>query len=148
MVRGGLQLVEARLQSVLPRNGAVAEASFALVARQGKGPEKAYKLTAMNSDSYEVWYLEMLVDEHLIAEEVPPLVVPDAVLATTGLAEHVQREFLDVTKPFRINAIAVHLIGPLDIAEGEGLKDRQAAPLLPRPRRPSSNVSKSTGIQA
>ena len=117
-----LRLVESSLNGVLPDGyGGEAEAEFRVITRGSRGRQEVYKLTAVNVREYERWYLELMADEEVISREARPLVVPDAVLAVTGLVEHVTHEYLDPADPYRINRITDCLEGPLNLEESHPL---------------------------
>ncbi|HSX16723.1 MAG TPA: hypothetical protein VLH86_01320 [Patescibacteria group bacterium] len=116
---GQLRLIEGEVDGVLTdERGREVEAEFRVVAEPLEGGEAGvYKLTAMNTHRYEAWYLDVLAEGELAEGEIRPLEVPPAVLAATGLVDHVLREYLDPAEPYRINIIGQCLEGPLDVAD-------------------------------
>lgn len=126
-MREVLQLLDSHLHETLQdASGKVVEANF-YVDAQGKniGPA-VYLLATMTESAYDKWYFERVTEPELpvaeaeglkalpapedIEEDVFPLVVPDSILQTIGLIEHIQGTYLDPQHPERLNEIARFLL--------------------------------------
>lgn len=103
-----LHFVRSELASTLEDpSGVVIDARYYVHATEGDAPQPSiFDLTVMAPRAYEAWYIEREVEGGQANEEdIFPLIIPDLIVATTGILAHMEQTFFNTVDPTRIDEL-------------------------------------------